>query len=189
MGGTRDDGRRPQPWSLLASETVIASPWLTVHRERVRTGRGHVIEPFWRTEGKPWVCVVAVTPDDQVVLVEQYRRGCDRVVRELPAGDRDAGEDAAACAVRELAEETGYHAISTPVPLGLLYPEPARCNATAEGFLVRVGAAPERQDLDAAEDIAVVLAPRAALYADPSACGIVHAVHHAFLRAAQAAGG
>jgi len=175
----------PKPWQLLSSETVIDSPWLTVHKERLRTGRGHIIEPFWRTAGKPWVCVVAVTPDDQVVLVEQYRRGCDRIMRELPAGDSD-GEDPAVAAVRELAEETGYTALGAPRDLGVLWPEPARDSATAQGFLVRVAAVPARQELDDAEDIAVVLAPRAALIADPSAFGVLHAVHHAFL--ARAAG-
>jgi ADP-ribose pyrophosphatase len=125
--------------------------------------------------------VVAVTPDDRLVLVEQYRRGCDRVVRELPAGDLDAGEDAAACAVRELAEETGYRAVGPPTALGSLWPEPARCSTVAAGFLVHVAAAPDRQHLDAGEDIAVVLAGRAAVMRDPAAHGIVHAVHHAFL--------
>lgn len=171
----------PRPWQLLASETVVDSPWLRVYRERVRTGRGHVLDPFWRTAGKPWVCIVAITPDAQVVLVEQYRRGCDRVIRELPAGDIDAGEDPAAAAVRELQEETGYRALGPAVDLGVLWPEPARDSATAHGFLVRVTAAPARQELDEAEDIAVVLAPLAALRADPSAHGVMHAVHHAFL--------
>ena len=171
----------PKPWQLLSSETVIASPWLTVHKERVRTGRGHIIEPFWRTEGKPWVCVVAVTPDDQVVLVEQYRRGCDRVVRELPAGDMNVGEDPAAAAMRELVEETGFHAVAAPMPLGMLWPEPARCNVTAHGFFVRVDDRPAAQTLDESEDITVILVDRVAVLRDPVAHGILHAVHHAFL--------
>ncbi len=171
----------PTPWELLDAETVIDSPWLRVYKERLRTGRGHIIDPFWRTEGKPWVCAVAITPDDRVVLVEQYRRGCDRVVRELPAGDIDPGEDPGAAAVRELVEETGYRANAPPIDLGVLWPEPARCNATAHGFLIRVDQLPDRQQLDAAEDIAVVLVPRATLLADPSGCGVMHAVHHAYL--------
>lgn len=173
-----------RPWELLASETVIASPWLTVHKERLRTGRGHIIEPYWRTACKPWVCVVAVTPDDRVVLVEQYRRGCDRIVRELPAGDIDPGEDPAACALRELAEETGFRACEPPRPLGQLWPEPARDSAVAHGFVCRVEARPTEQALDASEDIAVVLVERARLMADPSACGVIHAAHHAFLHKA-----
>jgi 8-oxo-dGTP pyrophosphatase MutT (NUDIX family) len=170
-----------RPWRLLASKTLVASPWFTLHQERVETGRGHILDPFWRIEAPTWVCVVAVTPDDQVVLVEQYRRGCDRIVRELPAGNLEPGEDPAVCAGRELAEETGYRVVGGMTPLGVLYPEPARSAAVAHGFLCRVEAVPGASAQEASEDIATVLVDRAALAADPLGCGLVHAVHHAFL--------
>lgn len=168
-------------WSLEASERVVASPWFTLHRERLRTGRGHVIDPFWRVEAPSWVCVVAITPDEQIVLVEQYRRGIDRIVRELPAGNLDPGEDPAACAARELAEETGYRIAGPLRALGALSPEPARSSALAHGFACRVEPVPSADAQEASEDIATVLVPAAGLRADASACGVVHAVHHAFI--------
>ena len=170
-----------RPWKLLSSSPLVASPWFTLYRERVETGRGHVLDPYWRVEAPSWVCVVAVTPDDRVVLVEQYRRGCDRVVRELPAGNLEPGEDPAQCAVRELAEETGYRVTGPLTPLGVLYPEPARSSAQAHGFACRVEAVAEASAQEASEDIATVLIERARLMEDPSACGVIHAVHHAFL--------
>lgn len=174
----------PAPWQLLGSETLVDSPWFRLHRERVRTGRGHVLDPFWRIDAPSWVCVVAVTPDDRVVLVEQYRRGIDRIVRELPAGNLDPGEDPAVCAARELAEETGYRVCGPLRPLGVLSPEPARSSALAHGFACLVEPVPGADAQEASEDIATVLVPRAALEADPTSCGVVHAVHHAFIRAA-----
>jgi 8-oxo-dGTP pyrophosphatase MutT (NUDIX family) len=173
-----------RPWRLLASEPVIDSPWFRLRRERLETGRGHVIDPFWRIDAPHWVSVVALTPDGQAVLVEQYRRGCERVVRELPAGNLDAGEDPATCAARELEEETGYRVDGLLTPLGTLFPEPARSSAQAHGFLCRVAPVPGRDRQEASEDIATVLVPWATLRADPAACGIVHAVHHAFIAAA-----
>lgn len=170
----------PRPWELLDSETVLASPWLTVRRERLRTGRGRIVEPFWRTLSKPWACVVALTPDGRIVLVEQYRRGRDAVTRELPAGDCD-GDEPAAAALRELGEETGYRALGAPEPLGVLWPEPARDSACAHGFLVRVAADPEPPAPDEGEDIAVVTLPWAAVRADPLAHGLGHAAHAAFV--------
>jgi len=61
------------------------------------------------------VVIVALTPDDRLVLVEQFRPAVDGRVVELPAGlvgDTDAarGENLAAAAERELEEETGYQA-------------------------------------------------------------------------------
>ncbi len=170
-----------KPWQLLSSEPLVESPWFSLHRERVRTGRGHILDPYWRIDAPSWVCVVAITPDDCVVLVEQYRRGCDRIARELPAGNLEAGEDPAVCAARELAEETGYRVAGAMTALGVLYPEPARSSAQAYGFVCRVEAVPDAQAQEPSEDIAIMLVPRAQLLADPLACGMVHAVHHAFL--------
>lgn len=174
-------------WRLLAADTVVDSPWFRLHRERVATGAGHILDPFWRVDAPSWVCVVATAPDGRVVLVEQYRRGCDQVVRELPAGNLEPGEDPAACAARELAEETGYRPRSPLIPLGRLYPEPARSSSCAHGFACTVGARPGRVAREPGEDMRVVMVPGARL-ADPAACGVVHAVHHAFLAAARGLG-
>lgn len=61
------------------------------------------------------VCVVAVTDDERIVLVEQYRPPVDRPVIELPAGlvgdtPGSRADDLLLGAQRELEEETGYRA-------------------------------------------------------------------------------
>ena len=50
---------------------------------------------------------VVAARDGQVCLVRQYRVALGRMTLEIPAGKVDAGEDRAACAARELTEETG----------------------------------------------------------------------------------
>jgi len=54
--------------------------------------------------------VVPIKDNGNILLVKQYRKPCDMVSLEIPAGKLDKGEEPAACAERELAEETGYQA-------------------------------------------------------------------------------
>src|SRR5476651_2645728 len=71
-----------------------------------RTGKEH---DFFVLDSVNWVNVIAVTPDRQLVMVEQYRHGSNTVELEIPGGMMDAGEaDPVVTAVRELREETGY---------------------------------------------------------------------------------
>jgi ADP-ribose pyrophosphatase len=56
------------------------------------------------------VVIVPVTPDNQVILIRQFRHATGRILLELPAGLIDPGEEILATARRELREETGYEA-------------------------------------------------------------------------------
>lgn len=58
------------------------------------------------------VAVVAVTEDDEILTVRQYRKAMEKSLLELPAGKLEVGEDPLDCANRELEEETGYRAKS-----------------------------------------------------------------------------
>jgi ADP-ribose pyrophosphatase len=76
------------------------------------------------------VVIVAVTDDDRLVLVEQYRPAVHNRVIELPAGlvgdiDGQRAESLRDAAARELEEETGYRAaawdalLEGPVAVGV----------------------------------------------------------------------
>lgn len=69
------------------------------------------------------VGVVAVTDDDCIVMVKQYRKAIDKAIYEIPAGKLDAGEEHRMCGIRELEEETGLKAESFEY-LGFMYPSP-----------------------------------------------------------------
>ena len=55
------------------------------------------------------VCVVPLTDNGEVIMVEQFRYPFKEVLTEIPAGKLDdPGEEGILCAARELEEETGY---------------------------------------------------------------------------------
>jgi ADP-ribose pyrophosphatase len=81
-----------------------------------------------------WVNVIALTRDDRVVLLRQYRPGTAEICLEIPGGMVDPGEDAATAAARELAEETGYTATRWR-RLGVAAPNPAIQNNRLHSYL------------------------------------------------------
>jgi len=80
------------------------------------------------------VGIVAVTNENKVLMVRQYRYPMEEEILEIPAGKLDGGEDPFKCAVRELSEETGYTA-QRYVDLGAIYPSPGFCKETLYLYL------------------------------------------------------
>lgn len=54
------------------------------------------------------VAVCAVTPEQEVLLVKQYRKPVEKPLLEIPAGKLESDEEREQAALRELEEETGY---------------------------------------------------------------------------------
>ncbi len=93
---------------------------ITISEERKYTGniinvnRATVILPNGKQATRDIVrhpgasVVVPITDDGYLLLVEQYRKPCEMISLEIPAGKLDEGESPETCAIRELREETGY---------------------------------------------------------------------------------
>lgn len=132
-----------------------------VHRRSQMSGQVH---DYYCLNAPEWVNVLAVTPNDEVVLVRQERHGLEAFTIELPAGLVEPGEDPAAAALREMREETGFAADSV-VSLGAVHPNPAiqgnRCHVFLARNVVRIG----DQQLDGREEIEVQVVPFAKLRA------------------------
>jgi len=111
----------------LKTEVKYATPWFEVVGKTMQAGE----EPYYSLRLPDYAAVVALTEDEQILLVRQYRPAVERYTLELPSGIMDPGEAAAETAARELLEETGYAAAHTEV-LGFLSVDTGRmCNRAA----------------------------------------------------------
>lgn len=108
---------------MPTSEKLYETRWLRL--ERIGTW-----DFVRRPHSDACVGILAITPNDEVVLIEQFRIPPQRQVIEIPAGivgdeDKHHGESLADTAARELLEETGYRAgtirqlIASPTSAGM----------------------------------------------------------------------
>lgn len=101
------DGR--DPWTTLSTREVYANPWITVREDQVLRADGSP-GVYGIVHTKLAVGVLALTADDEVVLVGQWRYALGRYSWELVEGGVDPGEEALPAIQRELAEEAGLAA-------------------------------------------------------------------------------
>lgn len=73
------------------------------------------------------VAICALTPNQEVILVKQYRKALEQELLEIPAGKLEPGEDRKSAAMRELEEETGYKAKKLTL-IGEVYGTPGFSN-------------------------------------------------------------
>jgi len=146
------------PWKLLERKELGDYRIFRLAETRRRSqadGREH---SFFLLDTPDWINIIALTPEGEILLIEQYRNGTDRITLEIPGGMVDAGESAADAARRELEEETGYRPEKL-IEIGWVEPNPAFLNNRCTTFLA-LGCRPEGQTcFDPAEDILLMLRP------------------------------
>lgn len=132
----------------LRKDTVELEDGKTAYRELINHPGG--------------VCIVALTPEEEVYMVKQFRYPFQTVLLELPAGKLSYGEDPLECGKRELEEEVGMTA-EHYVDLGKFYPTVGYVDEVISMYLA-TGLACTHQHLDEDEFLDVEKYPLEQLY-------------------------
>jgi len=165
----------PRAWRVLGDEHLQHCKVFDVHRATMESPETGAAHPFYRIESPEWVNVVALTTDEDLVMVRQYRQGAREVTLEIPGGLVDAGEEPIQAAGRELLEESGYRA-GRIESLGSINPNPALF-ANRVHMFVALDCEPFAPiDNGETEETAVELLPLRDLDATVRAGGIDHAL-------------
>ena len=142
-----------KPWKIL--ESNYFRPGFRLDRCELPNGKFLDATIF---EFRAWANVLALTRDNEAVLIRQYRHGIQEVLWEIPGGVVEDGEPPLDGVKRELLEETGYTA-SEFIQVGALYPNPALQTNTLYCYLALNAEKVTGQSLDDGEDIEVILLP------------------------------
>jgi 8-oxo-dGTP pyrophosphatase MutT (NUDIX family) len=122
-------------WPVTSTRQVYTNPWIAVDEDIVTAPDGRRAQYGVVTMQHPAVFIVAVSEQDEVVLV-RVNRHTTGIGWEVPAGGTD-GEEPIVAARRELLEETGYVADSW-LPVGQMNALNGVCRAPEHVFLARV---------------------------------------------------
>ncbi len=146
-----------------AHDKALVENWLLrLRQERFRsrqTGKTHDYFVAYLADG---VHTIALTEDDQVVMVRQFRAGSRRDSLETPGGLLESGEDPCTAGARELLEETGY--AGEPAELLLtIWPNPALLTTRISTIVIRGARRVAAPRPDASEELALELVPVHAL--------------------------
>lgn len=137
----------------IDSRSIYAGKIVNLKVDTVEVaGRGYAQRELISHRGG--VCCVAVTKENKILLVKQFRKAVEKELIELPAGTLELGETVEESIIREVQEETGYR-ITNVEPVVRFYPSPGYTNEIGNLFFADAVEKGER-DLDADEDIEVL---------------------------------
>lgn len=148
-----------KPWRVEKEREIAKTRIFTLYERRcVSATSAQRAGDFAFLKAPSWVNVIAITPEGQVVLIEQFRFGTAEVTLEIPGGVVDEGESPADTCRRELLEETGY--AGDPVEMiGAVSANPAMQDNRVYTGLVRAARPVAPIAPDEHEEIAVRLVP------------------------------
>src|SRR6187455_2846127 len=146
---------RDLKWKIVTSEYLFNDLWFKVRKDICEAPSGKIIDPYYVYEFPEWATAFALTEDNKVIIVRQYRHPAEEVIIELPGGCVDnTDKDFQTAIARELLEETGY-TFTSYESLGKISANPSTNTNWMHMFLARGGKKVSEQKLDHNEEIVV----------------------------------
>ena len=143
-------------FKTLSKEYLSNHKYFTARKDSYETPFGKIVDPYFVVEMPDSAVAVAITADNKIILIKQYRHPINEMSVELPGGFIDDKEQIESAIARELKEETGY-TFSQIHYLGKTYSNPGVLNNATEMFLATGGTKTGEQSLDANEEIIILL--------------------------------
>ena len=146
-----------RPWKKTGSEPKGNFRIFTIRSDLAISPRTNREHDFYVIDCANWVNVIALTPQKELVMIEQYRHGSSTVELEIPGGMIDPKDASPVEAgLRELREETGYAGENARI-IGAVYPNPAIMSNTCYTVLVENCRCLHPVEFDHGEDLATRL--------------------------------
>ena len=148
---------RDMKWKTISSKKLFSETWMNIRVDTCERPDGTLVTPYYVYDFPEWVTAVAITKEGEVILERQYRHALGQTDLELPGGCVDKTDASFEAAIaRELLEETGYR-FDTFEFLGNTSSNPSTNSNLMHMFLATGGELVQKQELDAGEDIEVLL--------------------------------
>lgn len=143
---------------IISSEYISRHPYFTARKDSYQLSTGKIVDPYYVVELPASASAMAITEDNKVILIRQYRYPLNENLVELPGGFIDAGEQPQQGIERELLEETGYTFESFHY-LGITAANPGVLDNYTYLYIATGGKKTGEQKLDANEEIEIILKP------------------------------
>jgi ADP-ribose pyrophosphatase len=149
-----------QKWTIIKEEDISPSPWFPLVKHTVKLANGNILDDYYYSPLGDVAQVLAITNNNEVILVKQYKHALGEILLELPGGMQQKNKSIIESAINELEEETGVKVTADQlIPLGKIANNPTKLNQVTYGFICFNAEFNSIQKQDPTEDIQVITLP------------------------------